>query len=216
MKTLVKKLAFVLIGTIVSISIHAQSADVFTTPIEIKRGQYEGADLYEDGKLEEAFAVLSMAAQRGMKTAQYLLGFMFLKGEYVDQSLLVGMAWLGVAGEADHDDWHATYKQIHDSLPANVQAAVDAKLAIYVELYGVGTQKIRCARRARTGQRRLEEICDKNGSDTPLYSLEGVPENFVSRIGSCDEPWPCQLGTLFIRSDIQDRRDIGAQYFRNN
>ena len=52
MKTLVKKLAFLLIGTIVSISIHAQSADVFTTPIEIKQGQYDGADLYEDGKLE--------------------------------------------------------------------------------------------------------------------------------------------------------------------
>jgi len=210
MKTLVKKLAFVLIGTIVSISIHAQSADVFTTPIKIKQGQYEGADLYEDGKLEEAFAVLSMAAQRGMKTAQYLLGFMFLKGEYVDQSLLVGMAWLGVAGEADHDDWHATYKQIYETLPANLQAVVDAKLATYIELYGVRTQKIRCARRARTGQRRIEEICGKNGSDTPLYSLEGVPENFVPRIGTCDEPWPCQFGTLHIETEYVDLRDLSS------
>ena len=97
------------------------------------------------------------------------MGIMFLKGEYVDQSLAIaiGMAWLGVAGEADQDDWHATYKQIYETLPANLQAVVDAKLATYIELYGVRTQKIRCARRARTGQRRIEEICGKNGSDTP-------------------------------------------------
>ena len=103
-----------------------------------------------------------LAAQRGMKTAQYLLGIMFLKGEYVDQSLAIGMAWLGVAGEADQDDWHATYEQIYDTLPANLQAAIDAKVATYIELYGVRTQKIRCDRRARIGQRRIEEICGKN------------------------------------------------------
>ena len=66
MKTLVKKLAFVLIGTIVSISIHAQSANVFTTPIEIKQGQYDGADLYEDGKLEDIHTIVTSMSKSTM------------------------------------------------------------------------------------------------------------------------------------------------------
>jgi len=198
MRALVKKLAAPLLGVIAIFNIYAQDADDFITPYEIVQGQYEGTELYEDGKFEEAFSLSSIAAQRGMKTAQYLLGIMFLKGEYVDQSLAIGMAWLGVAGEADQDDWHATYEQIYDTLPANLQAAIDAKVATYIELYGVRTQKIRCDRRARIGQRRIEEICGKNGSDTPLYSLEGIPDNFTSRIGTCDEPWPCQFGTLYL------------------
>ena len=207
---MVKKLAAPLFGVIVIFNIYAQGTDEFITPYEIEQGQYEGAELYEDGEFEEAFSLSSIAAQRGMKTAQYLMGIMFLKGEYVDQSLAIGMAWLGVAGEADQDDWHATYKQIYETLPANLQAVVDAKLATYIELYGVRTQKIRCARRARTGQRRIEEICGKNGSDTPLYSLEGVPENFVPRIGTCDEPWPCQFGTLHIETEYVDLRDLSS------
>lgn len=210
MKTLIKNLTIPLLGAVVTFNIHAQNTDEFITPYEIEQGQFKGTELYEVGDLEEAFAVSSIAAQRGMKTAQYLLGIMFLKGEYVDQSLTIGMAWLGVAGEADHDDWHDTYEQIYDTLPASVQAAVDAKLATYIELYGVKTQKIRCVRRARTGQRRIEETCNKNGSDTPLYSLEGVPENFISRIGTCDEPWPCQFGTLYIYSEYVDLRDLSS------
>ena len=208
MKSLVKKLAAPLFGIIVIFNIYAQGVDEFITPYEIEQGQYEGTELYEDGEFEEAFSLSSIAAQRGMKTAQYLLGIMFLKGEYVDQSLAIGMAWLGVAGEADQDDWHATYEKIYDTLAANLQAAIDVKVATYIELYGVRTQKIRCERRARTGQRRIEEICGKNGSDTPLYSLEGVPENFVPPIGSCDQPWPCQIGTLHIETEYVDLRDL--------
>ena len=119
MKALVKNLTFVLLGSVVTFNIHAQNPDRIITPYEIEQGQNKAVELYEDGKYEEAFEESSIAAQRGMKTAQYLLGIMFLKGEYVQQSLPIGMAWLGVASEADQDDWHATYKQVYDSLPAN-------------------------------------------------------------------------------------------------
>ncbi len=35
----------------------------------------------------------------GLKEAQYYLDFMYLKGQHVQQSVGLGMAWLGVACE---------------------------------------------------------------------------------------------------------------------
>ena len=73
MKALVKKLAVLLFGLIAISNIYAQDADDFITPYEIVQGQYEGTELYEDGKFEEAFSLSSIAAQRGMKTGHGLV-----------------------------------------------------------------------------------------------------------------------------------------------
>jgi hypothetical protein len=73
MRSFVKKLAAPMLGVIAIFNIYAQDADDFISPYEIEQGQYEGAELYEDGKFEEAFSLSSIAAQRGMKTGHGLV-----------------------------------------------------------------------------------------------------------------------------------------------
>jgi TPR repeat protein len=83
----------------------ACSAQVEVTQLfyhEVLRQYEQGAVAYEKGDYESAYADLSLAAQRGVKDAQYLLGFMYLQGEYAPRSIPIGMAWLGTALEVEN------------------------------------------------------------------------------------------------------------------
>jgi len=42
---------------------------------------------------------------------------MFLKGQYVEQSTLIGMGWLGVAIEAEVEEWEDLFKDIYSKTP---------------------------------------------------------------------------------------------------
>jgi len=50
---------------------------------------------------------LKLPAEQGLKQSQYLIGFMYLKRDYVQGSLINGLAWLGVANEVNLEDWSA-------------------------------------------------------------------------------------------------------------
>ena len=168
---------------------------------EVMRQFEQGARSYERGDFEAAYADLSLAAQRGVKDAQYLLGFMYLRGEYAPRSIPVGMAWLGTALEVDNDDWLELYTNLYKSLNASQQAFIDAKVDQYIELYGMQTQRMTCEFVARTGSRRKVLQCVKTEDvTTPLYSLELMPEDFVPPF-SCDGEWPCLAGETRIYSD---------------
>jgi TPR repeat protein len=58
-----------------------------------------GLKLFEQGKYQEAFEKLSELAAWGYKDSQYALAFLFLKGQHVEQSTLIGMGWLAMAAE---------------------------------------------------------------------------------------------------------------------
>ena len=114
---------------------HAQVTQLFYH--EVLRQYEQGAVAYESGDYESAYADLSLAAQRGVKDAQYLLGFMYLQGEYAPRSIPVGLAWLGTALEVDNKEWLSLYTKLYGTLNAAQQAFIDNKVDTYIELYGM-------------------------------------------------------------------------------
>lgn len=56
-----------------------------------------GIKKYYAGEYKESFELLSQTATWGLKESQYFLAFMFMKGQHVQQSSVLGMAWLAVA-----------------------------------------------------------------------------------------------------------------------
>lgn len=142
----------------------------------LDRQEKSGLRYYEQGDYPSAFEALSGTAVRGLKPSQYILSFMFLKGQYVDQSVLLGMAWLGVAKESQEPEWMELYQSIYQQLPPEQQAIVDAKVAQYVERYGMTAQNVSCSRRPVAGSRRVESNCIKSdGKASPIYPVETKP-----------------------------------------
>ena len=120
-----------------------------------------GVRYYKKGSYQKAYEKLLYPAQLGLKDAQYYLGFMYLKGQYVDQSLATGMAWLGVACEIEAKEWQQTFDQIYNALNVEQRKFIDQKVASYIQLYGMETQEMDCARVARTGSRKVTVNCQK-------------------------------------------------------
>jgi hypothetical protein len=178
---------------------HAQVTQLFYH--EVLRQYEQGAVAYEGGDYESAYADLSLAAQRGVKDAQYLLGFMYLQGEYAPRSIPVGLAWLGTALEVENKDWLSLYTKLYGTLNSAQQAFIDNKVETYIELYGMDTQRIVCDNKARVGSRRKVRQCIKTEDvNTPLYSLEMMPEGFVPPF-SCEGDFPCLAGETRVYSD---------------
>ena len=178
---------------------HAQVTQLFYH--EVLRQYEQGAVAYESGDYESAYADLSLAAQRGVKDAQYLLGFMYLRGEYAPRSIPVGLAWLGTALEVDNKEWLSLFTKLYGTLNAAQQAFIDNKVETYIELYGMDTQRIVCDNKARVGSRRKVRQCIKTEDvNTPLYSLEMMPEGFVPPF-SCQGDFPCLAGETRVYSD---------------
>ena len=129
-----------------------------------------GIRYYNKGKFEDAFNELSLPAKVGLKSSQYYLAFMYLKGQYVPQSIEEGMGWLGVANEIEVDEWRLLYNSLYSRLTDEQKQKVDLKVTHYIERYGMKTQKIRCQNRAKLGSRKKEVYCDKRtGATTPLF-----------------------------------------------
>jgi TPR repeat protein len=143
---------------------------------KLDRQEKTGLRYYDRGDYQAAFNDLSGTAVRGLKPSQYILAFMFLKGQYVDQSLLLGMAWLGVAKESQDPEWMELYQSIYQRLSPEQQAIVDAKVAQYVEQYGMATQNVSCSRQPVAGSRRMESNCIKiDGKTSPIFPVELKP-----------------------------------------
>ena len=114
---------------------------------------------YREGEYERAFALLSQSAESGLKLSQYLLAIMYLKGQYVEQAIDTGMAWLGVANEVEVREWQAQYEGIYAQLNDAQKALIDKKVAHYVERYGMEVQGVACENRSTLGSRKLKLEC---------------------------------------------------------
>ena len=129
-----------------------------------------GIRYYNKGKFEDAFNELSLPAKVGLKSSQYYLAFMYLKGQHVPQSIEEGMGWLGVANEIEVEEWGELYNSLYARLTDEQKQNVDLKVTEYIERYGMKTQKIRCQNRAKMGSRKKDVYCDKiTGTTTPLF-----------------------------------------------
>ena len=84
-----------------------------TYSLEVK--EFNGIKHYKNGNYEKAFNLLKEPAAWGYKGSQYVIAFMFLKGEYVEQSTLLGMGWFGVAEEANVKNWTEQYNAFYNA-----------------------------------------------------------------------------------------------------
>ncbi len=107
-----------------------------------------------------------------MKESQYLLSLMFMKGEGVDRSILIGLGWLGVAIESGNKEWNNTFNTVYESMSDTQRAMIDDKVKDYVEKYGSVVQGVTCAKRAAVGSRRIELRCEKVVGNYPDHEIE--------------------------------------------
>lgn len=135
------------------------------------KNEASGIQQYERGEHDKAFELLSETAVQGLKDSQYVMAFMFLKGEHVDKSILLGMAWLGVAKESGNKDWVELYDGMYARANAAQQSMIDAKVDQYVEQYGMSATNITCKRTQVTGSRRYQMRCIKVGG----YDTDPIP-----------------------------------------
>ena len=127
---------------------------------------------YRKEQYQKAYNIFQNTAEFGLKKSQYYLGIMYLKGQHVEISTETGMAWLGVAAEAEIEEWVALYDQIYAMLDETQQSLVQSKLNDHIGKYGMAAQNITCEERSKLGSRKKLLHCDKK------VSAEGVAENF--------------------------------------
>jgi len=136
-----------------------------------------GVRYHKQGNYKKAYEKLSESAQWGMKQSQYLLGVMYLKGQYVDQRIDVGMAWLGVANEIDIKAWHELFDNLYEKLNAKQKVFIDKKVASYIEYYGMKTMGVSCQERSSGSSRNVKIHCDFIPDALgQIHELEAVPE----------------------------------------
>lgn len=131
-----------------------------------------GIKKYLAGEYQEAFQLLSETATWGLKESQYFLAFMFMKGQHVEQSPVLGMAWLGVANEVGREDWQHQYNSFYQAATPELRARIDAKQQEYIAKYGLKTQRMTCSERSQLDSAKSKLRCSKGEGVTPLYPVE--------------------------------------------
>ena len=169
MATLMRKPWFLLL--LLGATAHAEFYDSFQIET-IYDNEASGLRFYQQGDYGRAFSLLSETAARGMKRSQYILGFMFLKGEGVDKNMLYGLTWLGLAAESGNDEWVETYDGFYDRLSDAQKSMLDDKIRDYREKYGAHVQGVTCSRRSVGSSRRKDWVCVKSEGNYPVHDIE--------------------------------------------
>jgi len=132
------------------------------------------AQYYKEEKYPEAYPILAELSQWGIKSAQSLLGAMYIKGQHVDQSFERGLAWLGVAKESRNDkSTKSMFKHVYKQLDKTQKAYIDNKVDDYIAKYGTETQTVICKKKRAVGSHIPVKKCSKiPGSDSPLFAIE--------------------------------------------
>ncbi len=166
-----RRALLILIASLISLSARPEMYE-----LEQIRALYDkesgGVRAYQAGRYESAFSLLRDTASQGMKESQYLLALMFMKGEGVDKSILIGLGWFGVAVESGNEEWDKTFNTLYESMSDAQQAMIDDKVTEYVAKYGSVIQGVTCAKRKAAGSRRIELRCDKAPGNYPNHEIE--------------------------------------------
>ncbi len=137
--------------------------------VALEEGEERGLYYYSRARFEDAYPLIWGAARRGLKKAQYTLGLMYLKGEFVEQDLVKGAAWLGVSTESRVEEWVDIFHTITGSLDETQRIAAREKLGKYIEYYGMKAQGISC----RPPPRQHAELdCTKASGQYPLHDYQ--------------------------------------------
>jgi hypothetical protein len=140
--------------------------------LEVK--EINGIKLYKKGEYKKAFELLKTPATWGYKGSQYAVAFMFLKGQHVEQSTVLGMAWLGVAAESKVPEWTQQFNAFYELASAEEKQKIDAKLKEYIGKFGMKAQHVTCSKHIVVGTRKHKVDCHKYGQVATLYKMELV------------------------------------------
>jgi hypothetical protein len=143
-----------------------------TYSLEVK--EINGLKNYRKGDFKKAFELLKEPATWGYKASQYAIAFMFLKGQYLKQSTLLGMGWLGVAKEANVKDWTEQYEKFYAAASKSDRLRFDKIVELYIERYGLVAQDVTCKRSKTAVSRRVKIDCHKYEGINTLYEIDLV------------------------------------------
>jgi hypothetical protein len=121
---------------------------------------------YKKGNYKKAFHLL--------KGSQYVLAYMFLKGQYVEPSILLGMGWLGVAKEANVKKWSEEYKSYYSYGTAEQKQSIDEIVKEYIRRYGLKAQHVTCQKSINTTSNTVDVKCHKYEGLSTLYEVDMV------------------------------------------
>jgi hypothetical protein len=143
-----------------------------TYSLEVK--EFNGIKHYKNGNYEKAFNLLKEPAAWGYKGSQYVIAFMFLKGEYVEQSTLLGMGWFGVAEEANVKNWTEQYNAFYNAATRDQKLKFDKIKNIYIQRYGLVAQRITCRKSTSAKSKIVKVDCHKYDGISVLYEIDLV------------------------------------------
>ena len=153
--------------------ISCKSTSVLTKDIDvIDKQQKWGITLYERGDYKGAFDELSELATWGYKDAQYALAFMFLKGQHVEQSTLIGMGWLGVAIESERDEWETLFKGLYSKATTKDKEKFDIIIKDYKSKFGLKAQHVTCRKTTSGMSKKIIMKCTKSDKLTKVYKID--------------------------------------------
>lgn len=162
---------FLLIVSLLLIS--CKSTGVLIKDIDvIDKQQKWGITLYERGDYEGAFKELSELAAWGYKDAQYALAFMFLKGQYVEQSTLIGMGWLGVAVESEREEWETLFKSLYSKASSEDKEKFDIIIKDYKSKFGLKAQHLTCGKTTNGTSKKIITKCTKSDRLSIIYEID--------------------------------------------
>ena len=171
-----KKSKSTILGVLIALLITscASSGLITKTQNSLALKEINGLKYYKRGEFEKAFSFLKEPAAWGYKGAQYALAFMFLKGQHVEQSTLLGMGWLGVAKEANVKDWNDQYMSIYASGTEAEKLKFDKIVKVYISRYGLVAQHVTCGRSTSATTRMFKIDCYKNDGVVVLYDVDHI------------------------------------------
>jgi TPR repeat protein len=133
-----------------------------------------GLKQYSQGKFAQAFYNLSELAAWGYKDSQYALAFMFLKGQHVKQSTLLGMSWLALAAESGRKDWLAQFNKFYALASKEQQVKIDQMISNYKAKFGMKAQRVTCRRTQKPTSKRWIVACVKGDYFVHKYQIDLV------------------------------------------
>jgi len=152
----------------------ADDTKTFKSLRDLEEEFTKGAKFYQKEKYEKAYPIFAELSQWGIKSAQSLLGTMYIQGQHVGPSIERGLAWLGVANElGGYKSSKANFDYVYNQLNDEQKKIIDVKVQSYIAKFGAKTQNITCKKKKGLGSNIPVQACSKTpGSNSPLHSIE--------------------------------------------
>ena len=133
------------------------------TAMEIYEANYQGGILYREERYEEAYPLLLLAAQHGLKPAQARVGSMHLHGlgeAEKDPRLIIG--WLGVASSGKTDKaFKKVFNEAWDQVPEAQRPNYEKLIDVFAKRYGSQAHGVKCKNvRHFSGQAGMQFSCE--------------------------------------------------------